>query len=147
MHALLQSSYVVLVCLWPVEFFVVIVNLFFNWRIIAFRNVLFSVKHQHESAIDIHMSPPSRTSLPSHPSSLLQSPCFSSLSHTANSHWLSTLYVVKFPCYYLLMHRIWKKWWYIVSEIRKDTVFSTVSISVVLFSLYHLLSGKQAAVL
>ena len=41
------------------------------------------------------MSPPSQASLPSpalsHPSRLSQSPCLSSLSHIANSHWLSTL--------------------------------------------------------
>ena len=42
---------------------------------------------QPESAIGIHMFPPSRTSLPP-PTSL------SSLCHTANSHWLSVLHVV-----------------------------------------------------
>ena len=31
---------------------------------------------------------------PSHPSRLIQSPCLSFLSHTANSHWLSILYMV-----------------------------------------------------
>ena len=40
-----------------------LINLFFNGRIIALLNLLFSVKPQHESAIDIHMSPPSWTSL------------------------------------------------------------------------------------
>ena len=68
-----------------------------------YRILLFSAKYQHESAIGIHMSPP-WTSLPSpspfHQSRLLQSPCLSSLSHIANSHWLSVLHVViKFPCY------------------------------------------------
>jgi len=54
-----------------------------------------------------HRSPPSRTSLPppipSHPSTLLQSPGLSSLSHTANSAWLSILCVVvcMFPGYSL----------------------------------------------
>ena len=60
--------------------------------------MLFSVKPQHESAIGIHISPPFWTSLPSpspsHPSRLLQSPCLSSLRHTANSHWLSILYMI-----------------------------------------------------
>ena len=62
--------------------------------------------HQHESAIGIPMSPPSWTSLPlptaSQPSSLSQSLCLSSLSHTANSHWLSILiWLHVFPCYSL----------------------------------------------
>ena len=54
---------------------------------------LISVIHQHELTIGIRISPPSWISLPppahSHPSRLLQSPSLSSLSHTANSHWLS----------------------------------------------------------
>ena len=62
------------------------------------RILLFSVKPQHESAIGIHMSPPFWTSLPSpspsHPSRLIQSPCFSVLNHTGNSLWLSILHVV-----------------------------------------------------
>ena len=39
----------------------------------------------------------------SHSSRLLQGPCVSSLSHTANSHWLSTLHMVvyTFPCFSL----------------------------------------------
>ena len=66
--------------------------------------VLASAIHQHESAMGIHVSPPSFTSLPpplpSHPSRLLQSPGLSSLSHTANSHWLSVLHIVVYmlPC-------------------------------------------------
>ena len=46
-----------------------------------------SAIHEHESAIAIHMS------LPTHPSKLSQSSGLSSLSHTANSHWLSILYM------------------------------------------------------
>ena len=67
--------------------------------------VLVSAIHQHESAIGIHMSPPSWPSLlpptTSQPSKLSQSPGLSSLSHTANSHWLSILHVIlyMFPCY------------------------------------------------
>ena len=42
------------------------------------------------------MSPPSWNSLsspsPSHPSRLMQSPCLSSLNHTADYHWLSILH-------------------------------------------------------
>ena len=73
------------------------IYLFFNWRIIAYRILLFSFKPQHESAIGIHKSPPSWTFLqspfPSHPSTLIQSPCLSSLRHTANTHWLSVLHM------------------------------------------------------
>ena len=63
--------------------------------------MLVSAKHQHESAIGVHMSPPSWVSLPSHASRLLQSPSWSSLSHTANSHWLSILHMIMymFPCW------------------------------------------------
>ena len=73
---------------------------FFNWRITLYRIVLVSAKHQHKSAIGIHLSPPSWISLPppspSHPTRLLQIPGLSSLSHTANSHWLSILHMVIF---------------------------------------------------
>ena len=66
-----------------------------------------SILYQHESAIGIHMSPPSGSSLPPptpfHHFRLLQSPGLSSVSHTANSHWLSILHMVvyMFPCYFL----------------------------------------------
>ena len=69
--------------------------------------MLVSAIHQHESAIGIHMSPPSSPSLlpptPSHPAGLSQSPGLSSLSHTAHSHWLSILHMVvyRFPGYSL----------------------------------------------
>ena len=46
-------------------------KLVFNWRIILYRIVLVSSIHQHESAIGVHMSPPSCTShLPAHPTPL-----------------------------------------------------------------------------
>ena len=58
--------------------------------------MLVSAIRQHESALVIHMCPPSPTSLPppttSCTSRLSQSTSLSSLSHTANSHWLSILY-------------------------------------------------------
>ena len=70
--------------------------------------VLASATHQHESAIGIHMSPPSWTLLlpspiPSHPSRLSQSTGLSSLCHIENSHSLSILHMVMsmFPCYSL----------------------------------------------
>ena len=65
---------------------------------LLYRSLLFSVKPEHESAIGIHISPPSWTSLPSpslsYPSRLIQSPCLSFLRHPVNSWWLSILYMV-----------------------------------------------------
>ena len=62
---------------------------------------LISVMHQHELTIGVHMSSPSWVSLPppihSHPSRLLQSSSVCSLSHTANSHWLS-VYIWRCRC-------------------------------------------------
>ena len=68
----------------------------FNWRIVT---ILFvSAIHQHGSAIGIHMSSPSWTSLPpptpSDSSILSQSPGLSSLSHTVNPHWRSILHML-----------------------------------------------------
>ena len=73
-------------------------SLFFYWRTIDLQNSVVYIKPQHESAIGIHTSPPFWTSLPSpfpsHLSRLIQSPCLSFLSHTANSCWLSILHMV-----------------------------------------------------
>ena len=59
-----------------------------------------STKHQHESTIGLSMCPPTGTRLPppypSHPSRLSQSHSLNSLSHTANSHWLSILHMVMY---------------------------------------------------
>ena len=67
--------------------------------------VLVSAIHQHESAISIHMSPRSWTSLPHHstPRGCHREPDLSSLHHRANSHWLSILHMVIciFQCYSL----------------------------------------------
>ena len=60
---------------------------------------------QHGSAIVIHTSPPSWVSCPpptpSYHCRLSESPGLSSLSHTANSHWLSILHMLAYmsPCY------------------------------------------------
>ena len=73
----------------------------------CFGILLFSAKHQRESALGIHMSLPSWTSLPSlipsHPSRLLQSTCLSSLSQPAKfpSTILFYIWYCKFPCYSL----------------------------------------------
>ena len=69
--------------------------------------MLVSAIHHHEAARGIHMFSSSWTSLlppiPSHPSRLSHSTRLSSLSQTANSHWLSILYMVvyMFPPYSL----------------------------------------------
>ena len=82
----------------PLFFLILNLRIFLIEGCLFYRTVLFSAKHQHESAIGLHMSPPSWTSpippYPSHPSRLLQSPGLSSLSHTANSHGLSILRMV-----------------------------------------------------
>ena len=75
-------------------FLIYLFNLFIEGYLL-YRILLFSVKSQHESAIGIHISPPFWISFPSaspsHPSRLIESPCLSFLSHTANSCWLSIL--------------------------------------------------------
>ena len=69
--------------------------------------MLVSAIHQHESAIGIHMSSPMNlppTSHPFPPSRLLRSPSLSSLSHTANSHWLSILHMVVYMLPFYFIH-------------------------------------------
>ena len=60
--------------------------LIFTWRIIAFQTVLVSAIYQHESAISIHMFPPSWTSLlpptPFLPLKVVTEPSLSSPNHT-----------------------------------------------------------------
>jgi len=82
-------------------FFLVFLNLFFNWRLL-YNIVLVSVIHQHESVIRIYISPPSWTT-PFQPSRLSHSTGFELLSHTASSRWLSILHMVvhMFPCHSL----------------------------------------------
>ena len=71
-------------------------NLFIYWRIIALQNfVVFYqtstwISHRYTYIPSFWISLPSPS--PSHPSRLIQNPCF--LSHTANSRWLSILYMV-----------------------------------------------------
>ena len=68
---------------------------FFNWRIIALQN--FVVFCQTSTWLS-HRYPyiPSLWTSPFHPSRLIQSPCLSSLRHTANFHWLSVLHIVMY---------------------------------------------------
>ena len=65
---------------------------------LLYRISWFSVIEKQESSMGSPMPPPFRNIVPfpspSHPSSWSQSPCLSSLSHTANSCWLSILHVV-----------------------------------------------------
>ena len=82
-------------------YFFVFLKFIFNWRILYIVVLIYAI-HQHESAIDIHMSPPSWASVPpptlSYPSRLSQGTSLSSPSHTVNSHWLFILHIVVFPC-------------------------------------------------
>ena len=69
-------------------------------RYVRYNIVLVSATCQHESATDIHMSPPSWTSIPSptpsQPSRLSQSARLSSLSHPADFHWVSIPHMVMY---------------------------------------------------
>ena len=75
-----------------------IFSLFFNLRIIPLQNFSIfchtstRIIHRYTHVPSLLNLPP--TSLPSHPSRFSQSPCLSSLSHTANFHWLSISHVV-----------------------------------------------------
>ena len=77
----------------------------FNWLMIALQ-YWFDICHI-SAWISHRWSLPSCNSLPpftlSHPSGLLESPSLSSLSHTANFHWLSVLHMLVYmlPCYSL----------------------------------------------
>ena len=76
----------------PFSFFYKKFYLFSIEEYLLYNIVSVSAIHQQKSAIDIHMSLLSWSSLPpptpSHPSRLSQSTSLSSLSHTSNSHWL-----------------------------------------------------------
>ena len=55
-----------------------------------YNNVLVSARHQHESVVGMHMSPPSCNSLPAPtPTGCHRAPDLSSLHRTAHFHWLS----------------------------------------------------------
>jgi len=76
-------------------------NLFiFYWRIIALQNFAVFwqtstwISHRYTYIPSLLNLPP--ISLPIHPSRLIQGPCLSFLSHTANSHWLFILHMVFF---------------------------------------------------
>ena len=107
-HICFLLKWIIFACSLPIFSFFKKIFLTEGW--LLYNIMLASTIHQHESAIGIPMSPPSWTSTPSHPSRLLQSLGLSSLSHTANSHWLSILHMVvhismlpspKNPTYYV----------------------------------------------
>ena len=54
-----------------------------------YNNVLVSARHQHESVVGMHMSPPSCNSLPAPTPICRRAPDLSSLHHTSHFHWLS----------------------------------------------------------
>ena len=58
----------------------------FNWRVIAYNSALVSAICQHESAIDIHVSPPSWTSL------LSSSSYAGSWAHKGSFYYFYTLH-------------------------------------------------------
>ena len=98
-------------------FLATLLLLFFNLRIIALQNFVFSVRHQQESATGTPIRPPSWTSLPSpspsHPSRLSQSPCLS--SHESYSKFPLASYFTygiyfKFPCYSVHAGRFFTVW-------------------------------------
>jgi len=97
---------------------------------LLYRIVLVSGKHQHEPAIGIHVFPLSSASLlpssPSHLSRLLQSPSLSSLSHTANSQWLSVLHMVIYISMLLSLyiHRL-----LLLPRVHKSVLYVYVSIA------------------
>ena len=75
-----------------------------------YRILWFSAIHRQQSIQSIQQQQDHRftslpnlppISLPTLPFSLSQRPCLSSLSHTANSHWLSVILYCKFLCYSL----------------------------------------------
>ena len=57
--------------------------------------MLVSTEHQHESSIGMFTHVPSHLNI-APTSRLLPSPHLSTLSHTANSHWLSVLHMVRY---------------------------------------------------
>ena len=59
-----------------------------------YKILLFSVRHHHESARDLCVPLPLEPPSLSCPFRLIQSPCLSSLRHTASPHWLSILHMV-----------------------------------------------------
>ena len=104
---LLYVAFLVNKCICATSFFLSCSLCFFNLFLIEGKLlhniVLASAIHQDESAIGMHVSPPSLTSLPPPTPLGCQSPGLSSLSHTANFHWLSVLHMVVYtlPCYSL----------------------------------------------
>ena len=73
----------------------------FNWSVLLYIVVLISADQQSDSVIGVHISPPSRASIPpppSHPSSSSQSTQLSSLYYTACSHQLPILHMVVNIC-------------------------------------------------
>ena len=77
-----------------------------NWRIIALQNFMVfchtSTRISHRYTYVPSLPDLSPMALPTLPFSLSQSSCLSSLSHTANSHWLSVLHRILLSFYVTL---------------------------------------------
>jgi len=92
-------------------------NLFiFYWRIIALQNFAVFwqtstwISHRYTYIPSLLNLPP--ISLPIHPSRLIQGPCLSFLSHTANSHWLFILHMVFFDINLSnIFFDLWRRAW------------------------------------
>ena len=67
----------------------------------------------HDLATKPYMCPLPLES-PSHPSRLSQSPSLSSLSHTANCHWLSVLHMVVYVCVCVYMYKTYIHMFYVL---------------------------------
>ena len=94
-HSVFSENCSMCIC---IIFFLFKIHLFFSWRKLLYRILLFPVRLQYESATGIHVCPRSWNSLalpsPSHPSRLIHSSCLSFLKPTENSPWLSNLHMV-----------------------------------------------------
>ena len=100
-HRITQMNLKHIICFFTLK------NLSLIGRYLLYNSLLFFAICQHKSAIGIHMSPTSWTSLQpstlSHPSRLSQSTGLRFLCHTANSHQISILHMViyMFLCFTL----------------------------------------------
>ena len=87
-----------LICCWILyaNILLKIFTFFLNWRIISLQNCFLSNLNKNQPLVHIYPLPFETLShLLAYPTlRLIQSPCLSFLSHTANSHWISLLHMV-----------------------------------------------------
>ena len=109
-------------------------NLFLIRGQLLYNVVLVSAIHWHESAMRIHTSPPLWMSLPTPtpPSIYHRALGMSSLHHTANSYWLSALYMIKHR--FQLKHVFLQPWFRVPSgsldcQHLADGIFALIGMS------------------